>query len=162
MLGKFREIVKTHYNFNHGGELRNTITALMRNDDFCCEEGNTKVSPRSIYGLNILIAQVGGGRFLASIIVKVISSLFFSRDHGSFGSAKLTQHMFNPFTGTLIALVCTMIFHSIKEFENTGRVTIKFEGAEHVDGKFHSIDCNFKFSLIYINSTLRENQRHVG
>ena len=145
MLGKIREIVKTHYNFNHGEELQNTITALMRNDDFCCEENNAKVSLRSICGFNILIVQVGGGRFLASIIVKVISSLFFPRDHGSFGTAKLTQHMFDPLTGTLIALVCTMIFHSIKEYENTGRVTIKFEGADHVDGKIHSIDCNFKF-----------------
>ena len=68
--------------------------------------------------------------------MKVISSLFFASDVSSYGRNSLTEHMFNPLTGTTIAFVSTMIFHCLKEFnENVTKTTIKFEGSDHVEGE---------------------------
>ena len=73
---------------------------------------------------------------MSKIIVKVISSLFFASDVASYGRNLLTQHMFNPLTGTTIAFVSTMIFHCLKEFhERVIKTTIKFESMDYVDGK---------------------------
>ena len=73
---------------------------------------------------------------MSSIIVKVINSLFFAGDVSGYGRHTLTQHMFDPLTRTTIALVCTMIFHCLKEYnENVAKTTIKFEGFDHVKGR---------------------------
>lgn len=72
---------------------------------------------------------------MAVIIVKVLSSLFFSGDVSSLGRLKCTKGMFNPLKGRTIIWVATMIFHCVKEFESGTRMIIKFEGPENTDGK---------------------------
>ncbi|MCJ1470833.1 hypothetical protein MMC07_009480 [Pseudocyphellaria aurata] len=120
MLHKTREIVKNHYNFSRAnGDLDGTPRRLREKNGFCCQEGNAK----------------RGGRFLSSIIVKVMSSLFFAADATGYGQGSQTEHMFRPLTGTIIAFVSTLISHCLKEYnENATKSTIKFKGTEHTEG----------------------------
>lgn len=52
--------------------------------------------------------------------------------------SRIPHNMFASFTGTTMALVSTMVFHAIKEYQTGSQVMAKSEGQESVDNEYHS------------------------
>lgn len=146
MLYKIQKIVKAHYNFCHfDANLNRIIWDLKIDNNFCYQKNHQMVSKaQTAAWLKTLTQSVsilaGQKLFLATMIVKVISSLFSASDQVSHSENLSMEYIFTLLSRTTIAFVCTLIFYYIKKSnENVTKMTIKFERLDYVNSQLSTL-----------------------